>query len=67
MKIQHKTFLYILLIACLTYLYKDYKKQEIKIPIAPRVEAKQEQQLIVKKKTQKLPTTNVTNYLQVGN
>lgn len=67
MKIQHKTFLWIVLVACLSYLYQDYKKQKEQTQIAPSLQVKEQEQLIVKKKTQKLPTTNVTNYLQVGN
>jgi hypothetical protein len=65
MKKQYKALLWILLIVSLSYLYQNYKKQ--KTQIAPRAEVKDQEQLIVKKKTQKLPTTNVTNYLQVGN
>jgi len=65
MKKQYKALLWILLIVSLSYLYQNYKKQQTQI--APRVEVKDQEQLIVKKKTQKLPTTNVTNYLQVGN
>ena len=65
MKKQYKALIWILLIFSLSYLYQNYKKQQTQI--APRAEVKDQEQLIVKKKTQKLPTTNVTNYLQVGN
>ena len=66
MKKQYKVLLWTVLIVSLSYLYQDYKKQKQQTQIAPRVEAKQEQQLIVKKKTQKLPTPNVSYYLEVG-
>ena len=64
MKKQYKVLLWIVLIGCLSYLYIDYKKQQKETQIAPRLETEQS---IVKKKTQKLPTPNVSNYLQVGN
>lgn len=66
MKKQYKILLWTVLIVSLSYLYQDYKKQQEQTQIAPRVEAKQEQQLIVKKKTQKLPTPNVSYYLEAG-
>ena len=65
MKNQYKILLWIALVASVCYLYKDYKKQEIKI--APSLQVKEQEQLIVKKKTQKLPTPNASNYLEVGN
>ena len=65
MKKQYKVLLWTVLIDSLSYLYQNYQKQQTQI--APRAEVKDQEQLIVKKKTQKLPTTNVTNYLQVGN
>jgi len=66
MKNQYKILLWIVLVGCVCYLYLDHKKQK-ETPIAPRLEIKQQEQLIVKKKTQKLPTPNVSNYLEVGN
>ena len=65
MKNQYKILLWIALVASVCYLYKDYKKQEIKI--APSLQVKEQEHLIVKKKTQKLPTPNASNYLEVGN
>ena len=67
MKKQYKALLWIVLVGCLSYLYLDSKKQEIKIAVVDKVEVKQIQQKLVVEKTPKLPTTNVTNYLQVGN
>ena len=66
MKKQHKILLWTVLIVSLSYLYQDYKKQKEQTQIAPRIEAKQQEQTIVKKKTQKLPTPNVSYYLEVG-
>jgi len=67
MKNQYKILLWIALVASVCYLYIDYNKQQKETQIAPRLEVKQQEQLIVKKKTQKLPTPNVSNYLEVGN
>jgi hypothetical protein len=67
MKNQYKILLWIALLGSVSYLYIDYNKQQKETQIAPRVEVKDQEQLIVKKKTQKLPAPNVTNYLQVGN
>jgi hypothetical protein len=64
MKKQYKALLWALLIVSSSYLYQNYKKQQTQI--APRVEVKDKEQLIVKKKTQKLPTPNVSYYLEVG-
>lgn len=66
MKKQYKVLLWTVLIVSLSYLYQDYKKQKQQTQIAPRIEPKQQEQTIVKKKTQKLPTPNVSYYLEVG-
>jgi hypothetical protein len=66
MKKQYKALLWIVLVGCLSYLYKDYKKQEIRIPIANKVEVKQNQQKLVVEKTSKLTAPKVCNYLEVG-
>jgi hypothetical protein len=66
MKKQYKVLLWTVLIVSLSYLYQDYKKQKEQIQIAPSLQVKDQEQLIVKKKTQKLPTPNVSYYLEVG-
>ncbi len=66
MKKQHKALLWIVLVGCLSYLYLDSKKQEIRIAVVDKVRVKQIQQKLVVEKTSKLPAPKVCNYLEVG-
>jgi hypothetical protein len=53
MKLNYKTLICLILLGALVCWHKNYKQQK-EIQIAPSLQVKEQEQLIVKKKTQKL-------------